>query len=308
MNIGQPIAHSRITGRPAGTGADGVFRAEDTRARRTVSLRILTAGTGSGSGLPGRVLADARVASGLDHPNIPSVHEILETDDALVLVLPWYDGESLRAKIARGPMRVEAAISIARQLAEGLASAHAAGILHRRLHPGSLHITADGIVKIMDFGVAELSGESGGATSSAGAAYLAPEQLRGREVDGRTDVWAFGVILFEMLTGRLPYGGRTPATVHHAILKEEPADPAGLRTDLPGSLASLCRSCLNKNPSGRPQSMEDVLSLLGHWPFDLAAITASDPSRVRGRHIALMVAVLVLIAGGLVFVLRSCQE
>ena len=307
MNIGQKVAHYRITGRPAGSQAEEVYRAEDIRARRTVSLRILTAGAGSGSGLPGRVLADARVASGLDHPNISSLHEIFETDDALVLVLPWYDGESLRAKIARGPMRVEAAISIARQLAEGLASAHAAGILHRCLHPGSLHVTADGIVKIMDFGVAELSGESAGTMSPSAAPYLAPEQLRGREVDGRTDVWAFGVILFEMLTGRLPFGGDTPAMVHRAILREEPADPAGLRKDIPGSLASLCRNCLNKNPSGRPQSMEDVMSLLGHWPFDLAAITASDPSRLRGRHIALIVAILVLSAGGLVFALRGCQ-
>jgi serine/threonine protein kinase len=253
------------------------------------------------------VLADARVASGLDHPNISSVDEIFETDDALVLVLPWYGGESLCAKIARGPMRVEAAISIARQLGEGLASAHAAGVLHRRLHSGSLYITADGIVKIMDFGVAELSGDSARPTSPDVAAYLAPEQLRGREVDGRTDVWAFGVILFEMLTGRLPFGGHTPAMVHHAILKDEPADPSGLRTDLPGSLASLCRNCLSKNPSGRPQSMDDVLSLLGHWPFDLTAITASDPSPLRGRYIALMVVILVLGAGGLVFLLRSCQ-
>jgi len=224
-----------------------------------------------------------------------------------VLVLPWYDGESLRAKIVRGPLRVEAAISIARQLAEGLASAHAAGILHGSLHPGSLHITADGIVKIMDFGVAEHFRDSAGTVFPAGPAYLAPEQLRGREVDARTDVWAFGVILFEMLTGRLPFGGHTSAMVHHAILKEEPADPAAFRTDLPGSLVSLCRNCLSKKPSGRPQSMDDVMSLLGHWPFDLAAITASDPSRLRGRHIALMVVILVFIAGGLVFILRGCQ-
>jgi eukaryotic-like serine/threonine-protein kinase len=307
MNIGQTIAHYRITGRPAGAGADGAYRAEDSRANRTVALRILSAAAGSAADLRGQLLADARSASALDHPNISSLHDIFETDNTLVLVLPWYDGESLRAKIARGPMRVEAAISIARQLAEGLASAHAAGILHRSLHPGSLHVTADGIVKIMDFGVAGLFGDAAGTTVPAGAAYLAPEQLRGREVDGRTDVWAFGVIVYEMLTGRLPFAGDTPAAMHHAILKEEPADPAGVRSDLPGSLVSLCRNCLSKNPSGRPQSMDDVMSLLGHWPFDLAAITASDPSRFRGRHIALIVVILVLIAGGLVFVLRSCQ-
>jgi serine/threonine-protein kinase len=307
MNIGQTIAHYRITGRPAGTGAEGVYRAEDTRAHRTVALRFFTAGAGSDADLRGRLLADARMASGLDHPNISSLHEVRETDDGLVLVLPWYDGESLRTKIARGPMRVEAAISIARQLAEGLASAHAAGVFHRSLHPGSLHITADGIVKIMDFGVAELFGDSAVTAFPAGTAYLAPEQLRGREVDARTDIWAFGVIVFEMLTGRLPFEGRTPAMVRHAILKEEPADPAGLRNDLPGSLVILCRNCLSKKPSGRPQSMEDVMSLLGHWPFDLTAITASDPSRFRGRHIALMVVILVFIAGGLVFLLRGCQ-
>jgi serine/threonine protein kinase len=306
MNIGQTIAHFRITGKPAGTGTDGVYRAEDTRAHRTVALRILAARAGCDADLRDRLLADARIASALDHPNICFLHDIRETDDGLVLVLPWYDGESLRTKIARGPMRVEAAISIARQLAEGLASAHAAGIFHRGLSPGSLHVTADGIVKIMDFGVAELFRESADAAFPAGLGYLAPEQLRGREVDVRTDIWAFGVIVFEMLTGRLPFEGHTPAMVRHAILKEKPADLAGLRSDLPGSLASLYLNCLSKNPSGRPQSMEDVMSLLGHWPFDLAAITGSDPSRFRGRHIALMVAIFVLIAGGLVFLLRGC--
>jgi eukaryotic-like serine/threonine-protein kinase len=197
-----------------------VYRAEDTRLRRTVALKFLPLGLTRDPGAKARFLQEAQAASALDHANICTIYEVGEAGDGeLYLAMACYDGETLRAKIERGPLPVSEAVDLARQIAQGLAKAHRHGIVHRDIKPANLMVTGDGVVKILDFGIAKLlSADLSLAGTFAGTpAYMSPEQARDEEVDARTDVWSLGVVLYEMLTGSRPLEGR-----------QRPSFPAGL--------------------------------------------------------------------------------
>jgi serine/threonine-protein kinase len=250
-----------------------------------------------------RYIQGVRAASSLDHPNICAVAEIADTDDGRVFVaMICYNGETVREKLRRGPLTVEMSIAIARQMAEGLAMAHEHTVIHGHLNPSSIMVTDDGVVKMLDFGLPQQSSvrDEGGMTGETTPEYRAPEQLQGEPPDQRSDIWTFGVILYEMLTGIMPFRGRDRSGRMATVVAEDLAEPAALRAEVPGSLSRLCRRCLNSDPHLRPQSMSEVQSLLGHWPFEVNTEGQSFWNHVRGRYIAVGVGLLIVLTALLV--------
>jgi len=192
-------------------GMGVVYTATDPRLRRQVAIKLLSPDLTRDDPAKQRFLHEAQAASALDHPNICTIYEINETGDGqLYLVMAHYEGETLQARIGRGPLDLDDAIDIANQVGQGLAEAHAAGIVHRNIKPANLLIAKGGLVKILDFGLAKLVGADGATqtgTAIGTVAYMSPEQARGQEVDHRTDIWSLGVVFYEMLTGQPPFRG-----------------------------------------------------------------------------------------------------
>ena len=181
-----------------------VYRAEDTRLRRALALKCLPPALTANPRAKARFLDEARAASAIDHPNVCTIYEIGETAARqLYLAMAWYDGETLKHRLERGPLTVAEAVQITLQVARGLAKAHGLGIVHRDVKPANLMITTDGIVKILDFGIAKLPTQTPGLPLLGTPAYMSPEQARGEEVDPRSDVWSLGIVLQEMLAGRV---------------------------------------------------------------------------------------------------------
>ncbi|HEX3127862.1 MAG TPA: serine/threonine-protein kinase, partial [Thermoanaerobaculia bacterium] len=249
------LSQYRIGELLGGGGMGVVYRAEDIHLGRTVALKFLNADLAGDPAAKARFLQEARAASALDHPNICTVYEIGETgENQLYLAMPCYDGETLRARIARGPLPLNEALDLALQVSKGLARAHRQGIVHRDIKPANLMVTADGLVKILDFGVAKLAGEATLTRTGAAmgtAAYMAPEQVRGEAVDGRADLWSLGVVLYEMVTGRRPFPGDNPEAVRHAVLTREPEPVARLRPDAPAGLDRIVGGLLARDVAAR---------------------------------------------------------
>lgn len=305
MQTGQTIRSYRILSRIESDDPGELYRAEDLRHERTVALRILPAAFTRDAEARERCVHDVRSAAELGHPNICAVAETGETGDRrMFMVLICYDGETIRERMRRGPLPVEVCIAIARQMAEGLAMAHEHGIVHGHLSPSAIMMTGDGVVKMMDFGLPQEGGmwerarEAGAATPE----YRAPEQLRGDIPDERSDIWTFGLILYEMLTGIMPFRGERLAGRMSAIVAGDLPETGEVRSDVPGSLAHLCKRCLSIDPGLRPQSMNEVQSLLGHWPFEIAPGDQRGWNRIRGRTIAAGVGALIVITGLIVLV------
>ncbi|MFL6196026.1 MAG: protein kinase domain-containing protein [Thermoanaerobaculia bacterium] len=261
---GRTISHFRI-GEPLGSGGMGVvYEAQDTQLGRLVALKFLAPELVREPAAKARFLLEARAASALDHANLCTILEAGESDDGLLfLAMPRYEGESLERRIARGPLPVEEVLDIAVQAARGLAKAHANGIVHRDVKPGNLFVTRDGVVKILDFGIAKLTGEVGNTRLGAllgTPAYMAPEQTRGEPVDARADVWSLGVVLYEMLTGRRPFAGGTGVAVVHAVLHDTPEPLTHLRPEVPAELDRIVSRMLAKDPGQRPADAAEVLA------------------------------------------------
>ncbi len=207
--IGQTVSHYRILEKLGGGGMGVVYRAEDMRLKRTVALKFLPPALTSDPEARERFINEAQAASALDHPNICTVHDVGDAGDGQTfIVMACYEGDTLKKKIERGPLDVDLALDIAIAVTEGLARAHEAGIVHRDIKPANIFITDRGEAKILDFGLAKLAGQSlltRSGTTLGTAAYMSPEQARSDQVDGRTDIWSLGVVLYEMLTGRRPF-------------------------------------------------------------------------------------------------------
>jgi serine/threonine-protein kinase len=237
-----------------------IYRAHDSRLDRPVALKFIAPEIRADVEAQRRFLQEARAASALDHPNICTIHEIAETEDGRqYIVMSAYEGETLRLRLERSISETEA-LDIATQVAEALAAAHERGIVHRDVKPDNVFLTRGGVVKLLDFGLAQAVDNrmSGPGAAEGTVAYMSPEQARGHRADERSDVWALGVILFELLAGARPFAAGNPAAVIDLILTREP-DLAARRPDLAPAILDLVRRALTKDPAGRFGSGREIL-------------------------------------------------
>jgi serine/threonine protein kinase/tetratricopeptide (TPR) repeat protein len=261
--IGKTISHYRILEKLGEGGMGVVYKAEDTRLRRAVALKFLPPGLAQDPEAKERFIHEAQAASVLDHTNICTIYEIGEASEGrLFIAMSYCEGETLKQKIKLGPLRIEEAVGIAAQIGEGLAKAHAEGIVHRDIKPANIMITQDGVVKILDFGLAKLSGRTQltkTGTTLGTVAYMSPEQARGEPVDHRTDIWSFGVIFYEMLVGSSPFRGEYDQAVMFSIMNDEPQPVTGVRPETPSAIARIIERCLEKSPERRYGSVSELL-------------------------------------------------
>jgi serine/threonine-protein kinase len=312
-----------------GVGGMGeVWRATDTNLKRDVAVKVLPVSLASDPERLARFRREAEVLAALSHSNIAHIHGLETFDGSIALVMELVEGHTLAERIAQGAIATDEALPIAKQIAEALEAAHGRGIVHRDLKPANIRITPDGTVKVLDFGLAKAA--SPGTVSRIGvsqsptltspalvtgagmilgtAAYMSPEQARGKPVDKGTDIWAFGVVLWEMVTGRLPFAGETVTDTLAAVVKEEPAWHA-----VPPPLLPILTLCLQKEPRQRLRDMGDVLVLLQHnlvFPTSTAAHPGlSRPSSLWRRAIPVVATAVTTtaIAGGGAWWARSSQ-
>jgi serine/threonine protein kinase/Tol biopolymer transport system component len=313
--VGRTLAHYRVLEYTGGGGMGVVYKAEDLRLARTVALKFLPPELTRDPEAKSRFLQEARSASVLDHPNICTIHEVGETDDGrLYLAMPYYDGETLRRRIERAPIPIDEAVDLAEQIARGLAKAHRGGIVHRDVKPANIMVTADGVVKILDFGLAKLVGAAAitRTGSSVGTpAYMSPEQARGEDVDHRTDLWSFGIVLYEMVAGRRPFRGEHDQAVLYGILNEPPKPLTEVRSETPPELERIVEGLLAKDPGDRYPTAEGPLGDLRALRNQTMTTTVrTQPDRLvagRGRPWVWAAAALAVVAalGAVVWLLRG---
>ena len=278
-----------------------VYRARDCRLDRFVAIKVIPESLAADKDLLGRFEREAKAVAALSHPNVMGIHDFGKENGVTYAVMELLEGESLREKLKAGALPPKRAIEIAVELASGLGAAHAHGIVHRDVKPENVFVTQDGHVKVLDFGLAkqvaakgalhsELTtsgpGEQGQSTEKGTVlgtvGYMSPEQVRGEPADHRADVFAFGVVLYEMLSGQRPFGGETPVQTMSAILEKEPAELSSPKGALPPGLERIVAHCLEKRPEARFQSMADVAFAL-QAP---SGVTSTPPGKVRLRRTA----------------------
>jgi len=305
-----------------GSGGMGeVYRARDLRLRREVAIKVLPSFMSSDKGRLGRFEQEAQAAAALNHPNILAVFQMGTYEGAPYLVSELLDGDNLRGHVTRGPMPARKAIDYGVQIAHGLAAAHEKGIVHRDLKPENLFVTKDGRLKILDFGLAKLKQPTPGhqesvPTAAASATepgtvmgtvgYMSPEQVRGQEVDHRTDIFSFGAVLYEILTGKRAFQKTTSVDTMSAILNEDPSPISNVAPDIPPALQRTVHRCLEKSPEQRFQSASDLafaLEALSDSAVRPLVQTGTKPLLARDRRSAglAVLAALVLIAAGAVW-------
>jgi len=310
--IGRTISHYAVKERLGGGGMGVVYRAEDTRLGRPVALKFLPPELTRDPTARERFIHEARAASALDHPNICTIHDIGETPEGESFICMAYcEGRTLKQRLRDGPLPVDEAVAIAEQICEGLARAHEHGIVHRDIKPANVMVAADGHVTIVDFGLAKLAGSS--SLTQTGmvvgtAAYVSPEQARGASADHRADLWSLGVVLFEMVTGRLPFRADHVQALLLSVVHDSEPLVTSLRPDIPTELARVIHRCLRKTPAERYQGAAELRSDLRRIRLAIevgAEPTASTPTvtaavtRRRRRWLlaaATVVAALVLVA------------
>ncbi len=295
---------------PLGAGGMGeVFRARDTKLNRDVAIKVLPAAFAQDSERVARFRREAQVLASLNHPNIAAIHGLEESDGVLALALELVEGEDLAERLTRGATPVDESIAVAKQIAEGLEAAHEKGIVHRDLKPANLKLTKDGTVKILDFGLAKAYGSEAEATASEGlsqsptlsrqlteagvifgtAAYMSPEQARGGTVDKRADIWAFGVVLFEMLTGKRLFTGETVSDTLAAVLRQE-IDWRALPASTPPGLSRLLERCLDRDSKKRLRDIGEARIALEERLATPDTVRASSGMRALPWALALLLA------------------
>ena len=291
LNVGDRLGHYDVTALIGQGGMGEVYRAKDTKLGRDVALKVLPDLFADDPERLARFQREARVLASLNHPNIASIYGLEESGDTRALVLELVEGPTLAERIARGAISVDEALPIARQIAEALEAVHERGVIHRDLKPANVKVKADGMVKVLDFGLAKAldpspegnPSESPTLTAAATqmgvimgtAAYMSPEQARGKTVDKRADIWAFGVVLFEMLTGRRAFEGEDVSLTLSAVLQREPVWNE-LPSDVPATLRTYLRRCLAKDPRQRVHDIADVrLALEGAFETTVG-VSAAD--------------------------------
>src|SRR5215471_2088503 len=272
--LAQTIAHYRIQSKIGAGGMGEVYRAMDTKLVRDVALKVLPEAFASDPTRMARFEREAKVLASLNHSKIAAIYGLEESNGMRALVMELVEGPTLAERIKQGALPLDEALAIAKQIAEGLEYAHERGIIHRDLKPSNVKVTVDAHVKILDFGLAKaLEGETNeeelqnsptlsAAATRAGvllgtAAYMSPEQARGKRVDRRADVWAFGCVLYEMLAGRDAFGGETTSDILACVIRAEP-DWSSIPACVPPGIRELVRRCLKKDPRLRLQAIGDA--------------------------------------------------
>jgi serine/threonine protein kinase len=277
MMVGKTVAHYRILAKLGEGGMGVVYEAEDTKLKRTVALKFLPPELTRDSQAKARFVQEARAAAALDHPNICPVYEIGEAEGTTYIAMPCVRGRSLKDRIAAGPLSLEEALDIAKEVADGLKEAHERGIIHRDIKPANIMLTEKGQAKIMDFGLAKLTGIADVTKTLAVTgtpAYMSPEQAKGETVDRRTDIWSFGATLYEMLSGVMPFGRTGDQALIYSILHETPESLTRVRPEIPLQLDRAVQKALEKDRLFRYQNMAEILE-------DLKAARASGPSAAQ---------------------------
>jgi Tol biopolymer transport system component len=335
--IGKTLSHYRITAALGAGGMGEVYRATDTSLGRDVAIKVLPPEVTQDPERLGRFQREAHLLAALNHPNIAAIYGLEEADGKPFLALELVEGEDLKERLAKGPIPVDEALEIAEQIAEALEEAHNKGIVHRDLKPANVKLTRDGKVKVLDFGLAKawagdaLDGNSSSAALSqsptmantgtvAGlilgtAAYMSPEQARGKPVDKRADVWSFGVLLWEMLTGRTLFAGDTVTDVIASVVKEEP-DLEALPAETPGVVRRLLERCLRKDPrtrlpdigGARLELQDTIAGTAGEAEAPAGAATEAERRRrTRERWAWVAVAVALATTAAVLFVQLLAQ-
>ncbi|MEE9169262.1 MAG: serine/threonine-protein kinase, partial [bacterium] len=316
--IGKTISHYKILEELGRGGMGVVYKAEDTKLKRTVALKFLTeSAIGSGEQKK-RFLREAQAAASLNHPNIATIHEIDEAEGQIFIAMEFIEGSDLVGVIHESPLRIDHAVDYAVQIAEGLHAAHKKKIIHRDIKPANILLTDEepapgsrGQVKIVDFGLAKLAGMTRltkEGTSMGTVAYMSPEQTQGAEADHRTDIWALGAVIYEMLTGRQPFAGDYEQAVMYSIMNEEQEPVTGLRTGIPMELERIVNKCLGKDPANRYQHADDLIVDLhqvkkGQEPQKALTGTPAKPKSQKSKAVrfvlfgsALAVLILMFVA------------
>jgi predicted Ser/Thr protein kinase len=259
--VGRTLSHYRIQAKLGEGGMGVVYKAEDLKLERTVALKFLAPHLVSDEAPRKRFEREAKAVAALDHPNICTVFEIDEAEGTVFIAMAFVDGPTVKEKIAQRPLKLEEALEIAEQTAEGLRAAHEKGIVHRDIKPANVMINRQKHVKIMDFGLARLTDATVTQTAAVTGtpAYMSPEQTQGQLTDHRTDIWSLGVMLYQMITGQLPFTGERVEAVFHAIQSKEPEPVTAVRAGVPMQLELIIGKCLAKNPAERYQHIDDLI-------------------------------------------------
>jgi serine/threonine-protein kinase len=316
--VGRTVAHYQLMDKLGAGGMGEIYRAQDTRLARVVAIKVLPDSYVGDPERRRRFLQEGRAASALNHPNIITIHDVLFEGDTAFLVMEFVSGQTLADLIATGPMSVPDVLKYAAQMADALAAAHDAGIVHRDLKPGNVMVTPRGLVKVLDFGLAKRSAfasTDGDATTTVGVApltmegsilgtvhYMSPEQAEGKLVDARSDVFSFGVMLYEMLTGIRPFAGDTTLSVLSSILRDDAKPISASSPSVPRPIDELVRRCIAKRPDARWQSMHelhDALALLkGDSEAPRSSIAPPVPIARRSPLLAVGAGAAVLLVVG----------